>query len=248
MSGIVVVRNNRTLFGKGNGVRRSVLWYELRFLGLIALLTPIFVVIGIAGFAWIMALGGEEADSLAKTLTWSMETLFPLAAGMVAATVVAADPGVEWQLTLPMPYRVTIFRRLGIIVVWSCIVALADVIALRVFGWWVVPEGFAISQLTWLAPLLGFVALGGALSLLLRNRSASAGLVGGLFIIEVFLHGAFLAHAWARPWFFFATAFAPGADYWLMNRLTLIALAGLLAIAIVALLGRSEILLIGGEA
>ena len=59
-----------------------------------------------------------------KVLTWSMELLFPLATGMVAATVVAADPGIEWQLTMPTPYRVTVFRRLGDLLLWSALVAL----------------------------------------------------------------------------------------------------------------------------
>jgi hypothetical protein len=239
--------DRRTLAGKGNPVWHGLLWYELRELGLIVLLTPLLVVIGVAGFAGIMALSGEETATLSQILTQSMELLFPLAAGLIAATVVAADPGVEWQLTMPTPYRLTVSRRLGLVIGWSSIVALANIVVLRSVGRWTVPEEFVISQLTWLAPLLAWTALGSALSLLLRNRSASAGVLGGIFIIEIVLHDAFLAHAWSRPWYMFATSFAPGAGFWLANRLALIGLSMALYGAALLLLGMSEMLLIGGE-
>lgn len=229
-------------------MQRDALRYELRALGPVALVTPLLVVAGVASFVGIMALGGADTGALAKVLTRSMELLFPLAAGMIAATVVASDPGVEWQLTLPTPYRATIFRRLGIIVSWASLVALADVVVLRELGRWLVPEAFVVSQLTWLAPLLAFTALGGVLALLLRNRSASAGLLGGIFAIEIVLHETILAHAWTRPWFLFATSYAAGADFWLGNRLTLIALAALLFGGVAVMLGQSELLLVGGDA
>lgn len=228
-------------------MRRGVLWYEMRKLGAIALLTPLFVVVGVALVAGMMSLGGAQAEQIAKMLTWSMEILFPLAAGTVAATIVAADPGVEWQLTMPTPYRVTVFRRLMIVLIWSALVAFGDVLVLRIIGRWDVPRPFLVSQLMWLSPMLSFAALGALLALLVRNRSASAGLVGGAWIVEVLFHGYLLDRAWARPWFSFATTWAAGEEFWLSNRLTLIGLAVVLFGVVAALLQRSEMLLAESE-
>jgi hypothetical protein len=229
-------------------MRRGVLWYEMRELGVIALLTPLFVVAGIALIAGMMTLGGAQSEQIANVLTRSMEILYPLAAGMVAATIVAADPGVEWQLTMPTPYRVTFFRRLMIVLLWSALVAFGDALVLRIIGRWVVPKPFLISQLMWLSPMLSFAALGALLALLVRNRSASAGLVGGIWIVEALFHGYLLDRVWARPWFSFATTWAAGANFWLANRLTLIGLAAVLFLGAAALLQQSEMLLAGGEA
>lgn len=229
-------------------MRRGVLWYEMRELGVIALLTPLFVVAGIALFAGMMTLGGAQSEQIAKVLTRSMEILYPLAAGTVAATVVATDPGVEWQLTMPTPYRLTVFRRLGILLAWSALVAFGDVLVLRIIDRWIVPKPFIVSQLMWLAPMLSFAALGALLALLVRNRSASAGLVGGIWIIEVLFHSYLLDQAWARPWFSFATTWAAEENFWLSNRLTLIGLAVVLFVGAAALLRQSEMLLAGGEA
>ncbi len=146
-------------------MRRGVLWYEMRELGVIALLTPLFVVAGVALFAGMMTLGGAQSEQIANVLTRSMEILYPLAAGTVAATIVAADPGVEWQLTMPTPYRVTVFRRLMIVLVWSALVAFGDVVVLRIIGRWIVPRPFIVSQLMWLSPMLSFAALGALLAL-----------------------------------------------------------------------------------
>jgi hypothetical protein len=228
-------------------MRRGVLWYEMRELGVVALLTPLLVIAGVALIAALMAFGGAATGAVSKVLTRGMEMFFPLAIGTVAATVVAADPGVEWQLTMPTAYRVTLFRRLILLLLWSSVVALGDVIVLRAINRWLVPEEFAAAQLTWLAPLLALTALGSVLAVLLRNRSA-AGLIGGLWVLELFLQHSLLSHAWARPWFLFATSFAPGASFWLANRLTLIGTACVLFIGVAALLGQSERLLIGGEA
>lgn len=229
-------------------MRRGVLWYEMRELGVIALLTPLFVVGGIALFAGVMTLGSAQSEQIANVLTRGMEILFPLAAGTVAATVVTSDPGVEWQLTMPTSYRVTIFRRLGLLLAWSALVAFGDVLGLRIIGRWIVPKPFIVGQLMWLAPMLSFAALGALLSLLVRNRSASAGLVGGIWIIELLFHGYLLDQAWARPWFSFATTWAGEETFWLSNRLTLIGLAGVLFVGVAALLEQHEMLLTGGEA
>jgi hypothetical protein len=227
---------------------RGVIWYEIRELGAIAMLMPLLVVAGVALSAGIMMLGGAQTDVIAEMLTRSMETLFPLAIGTVAASVVASDIGIEWQLTMPTAYRTTLVRRLAILVTWSAVVAFGDAIVLRMIDRWLAPEGFVVAQLMWLSPMLALVALGAVLALLVRNRSAAAGLVGGLWVLELVLPSTFVSHAWARPWFLFATSFAAGADFWLANRLALIGTAVALFGGVAALLGQNERLLIGGEA
>ncbi len=232
---------------QGAALRRSVVRYETKVVGAAALLAPVLVAGCVAFFVAVMALAGANADAFGKVLTRTTELFFPLVMGMVAAQVVATDPGIEWQLTLPTPYRVTIFRRLGVLLVWAAVVALLDVIGVRLAGRWLVPEEFVVAQLTWLSPMLAFAALGALLALLMRNRSASAALVGGVWIMAIVLHGQLLSYRWARPWFPFATTYAAGADFWLANRLTLIGIAVVLAGAAALLLGRSEGLLTGGE-
>ncbi len=228
-------------------MRQSVFQYEVRVVGTVALLAPAVVLGCVALFVGVMAIAGADAAAFGKVLTRTTELFFPLVMGMVTAQVIGADVGIEWQLTLPTPYRGTVLRRLGLLLVWAAIVALLDAVCVKLAGRWIVPEEFAIAQLTWLSPLLAFSALGALLALLLRNRSASAALVGGVWITALVLHTTLLAHGWARPWFPFATTYAAGADFWLANRLTLIGIACVLAGGAAALLGRSEALLIGGE-
>jgi hypothetical protein len=228
-------------------MQRGLCAYEVRVIGPGALLAPLLVVGCVALFVGFMVVAGEAPSAYGKVLTRTTELFFPLIMGMVTAHVVGGDAGIEWQLTLPMPYRVTVVRRVGLLLVWAAAVALCDATTIKLAGQWVVPEQFAVAQLTWLSPLLAFSALGALLVLLLRNRSASAACVGGVWIIAIVLHETLLTQAWGRLWFPFATTYAAGADFWLANRLTLLGIACLLAGAAAALLGRSEELLIGGE-
>lgn len=228
-------------------MRRSMIVYETKIMGPLALLAPVLVAGCVALFVAVMALGGADASAFGKVLTRTTELFFPLVTGMVTAHVAAADVGIEWQLTMPTPYRVTVCRRLGVLLVWAGVVALLDVIGVKLAGRWIVPEGFAVAQLTWLSPLLAFAALGAFLALLLHNRSASAALVGGVWIMAVVLPTQLLSYRWARPWFPFATSYAAGADFWLVNRLTLIGIAGAIACGAAVLLSRPEGLLMGGE-
>lgn len=228
-------------------MRRSVLGYEMKVVGVVALLAPVLVAGCVSLFVVVMALAGADAIAFGKVLTRTTELFFPLVLGMVTAQVVAGDVGIEWQLTMPTPYRATVFRRLGMLLVWAAVVALLDVIGVKVAGRWIVPEGFAVAQLTWLSPMVLFAALGALLALLLRNRSASAALVGGVWIMAIVLHTQLLSYGWSRPWFPFATTYAAGTDFWLANRLTLIGSACALTGVAAALLGRPERLLMGGD-
>jgi hypothetical protein len=75
--------------------------------------------------------------------------------------------------------------------------------------------------LTWIAPLLWFVAAGFCLALLIRSRSASGAILGGIWIVEAIFYGYFALITWLKPFFLFPTTLAPGIDFWLPNRLGL---------------------------
>jgi hypothetical protein len=73
--------------------------------------------------------------------------------------------------------------------------------------------------------------------------------LGGLWVLEnTFGAALFVSNPWLRPFFLFATTHTPGAEYWLGNRLALLGSALAMALAVLALLSRSEALATGGEA
>jgi hypothetical protein len=121
---------------------------------------------------------------------------------------------------------------------------------LRLTGLWElwVPEPFFAGQLVWLSPLLWFVAAGALLALLLGSQTTGGALLGGLWAFENVFRGLFLTEESLRPQFLFATTYAAGADFWLANRLTLIATAFLMGVVVWSLSSRTESFAKGEEA
>jgi hypothetical protein len=85
----------------------------------------------------------------------------------------------------------------------------------------VLPQ-FLIGQLTWIAPLFWFVGTGFTLALLIRSRSASSALLGGIWTLEAIFYGYFAHVDWLKPVFLFPTTLAPGISFWLSNRIELL--------------------------
>jgi hypothetical protein len=110
--------------------------------------------------------------------------------------------------------------------------------------WTVLPQ-FLIGQLTWIAPLFWFVGLGFSLSLLIRSRSASSALLGGIWMIEAIFYGYFALTDWLKPLFLFPTTLAPGIHFWLSNRIELFTTALALLLLDWFLLQNTEKLLQG---
>ena len=104
---------------------------------------------------------------------------------------------------------------------------------------------FLIGELTWVAPLLWFVAIGFCLALLLRSRTASSALLGGIWTAEAIFYGFFAATGWLKPVFLFPTTLDPGIDFWLINRFALLATALVCLVAGWFMLARTELLLQG---
>jgi hypothetical protein len=122
--------------------------------------------------------------------------------------------------------------------------------ALTAGGAWIAPQPAPQSALIWLAPLLCFVAAGALLALALGSWVASGTILGVLWLGELFLHAlVFLPNRWLREGYLFLTLSTvpggevPNATYWLSNRLTLCALAGLCIAILLLLLRRPESLL-----
>ena len=86
---------------------------------------------------------------------------------------------------------------------------------------------FLMGQLVWLAPLLWLAGCGLCLALLLRSRSASAALLGGIWVLEIIFKNYLAATDWLHPVLLFPTTLLPLAgrlpqayfDIWLDTRL-----------------------------
>jgi len=70
--------------------------------------------------------------------------------------------------------------------------------------------------------MLWYVAVGLCLALLIRSRSASGALLGGIWIAEVLFKDFFAATDWLHPLFLFPTTLKPEINFWLTNRFELI--------------------------
>jgi hypothetical protein len=218
----------------------DVLSHELRAIGPIALLTPLFVIALYDGLGALMSVGKAEQSVIGVLLSASFETGLSLAAGVVIAWLTAHDAAIELQLTMPTPYRVTALRRYLVIGGWTALVAIATLLLLHLLTPWALSKPLGSDQLLWLAPTLWFAGVGALLALLFRSYAATGVVLGGFWIGELLLHGYFLTTGWMQPWFLFATLYASDASYWLINRLTLIASALVCFVAVWFFLRNSE--------
>ncbi len=230
------------------------LHYELRILGKWVFLTPILMMSCLALIAELLSIMHVETLRISQVLTGSLEMLLPVAAGLIVATIVSHDNGLELQLTMLKKYRITAFSRVGLIIGWTACIALFASACIYHLKFWRVPTQlrslqvlpqFSIGQLTWIAPLLWLVALGLCLALLIRSRTASSALLGGIWMVEAVFYGYFAFTEWLKPVFLFPTTLMPTIDFWLVNRLELLGIALLLLLLGWLLLHNTEALLQG---
>jgi hypothetical protein len=228
--------------------------YELRIMGKWVLLIPVLMIAALAALAVLLTIMQVERLRISQVLTAGLEMVLPLAAGLMLATIASQDPALELQLTLPRTYRRTAIGRLVLITLWTGAIALFASVFIYHLKFWRVPSQlsslavlpqFLIGQLTWVAPLLWFVAIGFCLALLLRSRSASSALLGGIWTAEAIFYGFFAATGWLKPVFLFPTTLDPGIDFWLINRFSLLATALVCLVAGWFMLVHTELLLQG---
>lgn len=205
-----------------------------------------------AAFVVLLAMSqaGSGNDAMtARTLQAVLEMGMPLAAGVVAASLVGRDVAVELQASVLREYRSTLVRRLVITFGWTAVVAGGTTVALTASGWWdrwpLAPEP-VLGQLVWLAPTLFLGGLGFLLGALLRSPAAAGGLVASVWLVQQLLAGAMQDWTPTRLVYLFATTRGSGQD-WLANRLVLLASGAALLVAGWLVLARAERLVRGED-
>ena len=230
------------------------IWYELRILGRWMILIPPFIILTFVLLGGILTLMQVGHSRISQVFTAGLEMVLPLAAGLLTTSIVSYDSAIELQMTLPKTYRISAFVRLGLIIAWtSCIAFFSSVFIYHLKYWrmpvqvenWKVLQQIMIVQFTWIAPLWWFVGVGFSIALLIRSRSASSALLGGIWMIEAIFYGYFAFIDWLKPLFLFPTTLAPGTSFWLTNRFELLITAILLLLLDWFMLRNSEILLQG---
>jgi hypothetical protein len=179
----------------------------------------------------------------------------PFIAGIFIVTLCGHDTAAELLLSMPVPYRKTIFRRSLLVGGWIALVSLFVSIILnglrlvKILSFehsWSGLAQWLLGQLVWLAPLLWFLALGLFLALLLRSRAASTALLGGIWVGENIMYGMLIGSTWLHPVFLFATTLTPPAilsPFWISNRIQLLVTALFLLIIAWLQLHNTEALL-----
>lgn len=219
----------------------TVLRYELKILNPLLLLMPLFAALGLSGLGlWLAIRSTVSHDFIGPLLLSCLEACVPLTVGVIAASTAAHDSAIELQLTLPLPYRYTAFRRFLLVVVWTALVEFVAWLVLYAVLPWALPNPLVKGPLIWLPPLVWLAAVGALLALLLRNRAASGTVLGILWVVQLAFHGYFIANPWSQSWFLFATLYAPNASFWLSNRIELLVTALLVSLAVWCFLRNTE--------
>ncbi len=210
------------------------IFYEIRLMGKQFIAVPICIMLGGVLLAVILRLSQTRVIGV---LSGCLEMFLPLVAGIFVTTLCSNDSSLELQLTLPTPYRRTVFCRIGLITGWTALIALISSVIMYSLhltkvltferAWAPFLQGL-IEQLVWFAPLCWFVAIGLFLALLFRSRIASTALLGGIWVSENIMYGLLISTPWLHPVFLFATTLTPIpylSTYWLSNRYELLATA-----------------------
>ncbi|HEY2670635.1 MAG TPA: hypothetical protein VGJ07_09700 [Rugosimonospora sp.] len=226
----------------------ALLRYDARRVGRWLLLAPVLLTAAVAAGGALVARSPHDG-TVPHALLFAVEMAIPLAAGVGVASAVGRDPAVELQLTMPVAYRITVFRRCALTAAASCLVAIAVCGALVVTGWWARwprTHGVLLGQLTWVAPVCWLAGLGLAAGAALRSPAAAAAVAAAPWLADQVLPDQVQAHHWSRLLYLFATTEGRDAD-WEPNRLVLLGSSVALVTVAWILLGRPERLL-GGEA
>lgn len=204
-----------------------------------------------AAFVALLAVlqGPGNAAATARILFAVLEMGVPLAAGVVAASLVGRDVVVELQVSVVRAYRSTLLRRFAVMFAWTAVIAVGSTVALAASGWWdrwpPAPEPL-LGQLVWLAPTLFLGGLGFLLAALLRNPAAAGGVVAAVWLGQQVMGGLMQDWAGSRLVFLFATTRGGGED-WTANRLVLLASGAVLLAAGWLVLSRVERLVKGED-
>jgi hypothetical protein len=226
----------------------DVLRHELLILGMFTMALPLLAVAGLGSIVGLMGFLHAPHWLMADMITVALEAGLPLAVGVMTAGVAAQEPAIELQLALQTPYRLTAMRRFALILAWTALIEVLITLLLAAAAPWALLKPVMEEQLTWLAPVLWFAAVGALLALLMRSHAASGAVLGGIWVAQHLLHGYFGSINWLQPWFAFATLYNATASFWLANRVELIATAAALFVAVWFYLRNTEWRFSGEEA
>jgi hypothetical protein len=212
---------------------------ESTLVGRASYLVAPLVLLAAAAFGWL-------ARDEGRLFTAALETAVPLAVGIYAASILAAEPALELQLATPNGFRPTALRRLAILTGWGAIVCAA--------GWWIADAtgslagwrpnvGLVESQLVWLPSLLAYSVGGFLLAIVFRSRSSAVSVLALFWIGGHSFHDVFETTSWLRAWYPALTTYEPAAADWEATRLGLLLLAAVALVGLAAWLGASEWLL-----
>jgi hypothetical protein len=189
----------------------------------------------------VLRITGHAAGPFAASL---VEGVLPLGAAVAVARLIGTDPALELQLSYPAAYRRTLLNRAALVAGWSGAFAAATAAAVQLTGLWA--PGLARAELAWLVPTAALTAIAVAAAAVTADGRAGAAAAALVWVIQEGLARSFAGHPALRPFYLFATS-RPGPDpaaYW-PNRLSLLLVATVAAVAGWLLLGRPARLLPG---
>jgi hypothetical protein len=194
------------------------------------------------GFAALGVLFG----STARLVVAGLETGVPLAAGLATASLLAAEPALELQLSVKGGVRPAIVVRAAALFTWSALCSATALLLAQLsglFGDRLPSVGPVLLQLLWLAPLAAFIVAGILLAVAFRSRAMASGALMTFWVAGHSFHDVFVSSPPLRAWYPFLTVYAGDAPDWVATRLTLLGLAAVSAAVAAAWLGAGEWLL-----
>jgi hypothetical protein len=226
-------------------MNRTLWLYEMSRVGWGARLASPLALAAIISFALLAVFFGR-AEQVNRLLSASVDVL-PLVGALYAASIVTDGHALELQLTMPMPYRLTLARRLILALGWISVVALASTLALRAAGRFVFAISPLADQLIWFAPLLWLTGFGALLSVAFQSGAVGSSIVGVVWVIESAFSDFFASTAWAQPIWFSDRFQVEPADWWFAHRVLLLAFVLIFFALAFWLLGDAERLLKGAS-
>ena len=200
------------------------LWrLELRRIGWGAWFAPLGAITALGALAFlanVMGMGSQTNSILSEGLD-----ALPLVGGIAAATLLASDPALELQLTLPTSFRATALRRAALALTWTGLVALVYTALLAATQRLIWPVSPFANQLIWLVPLLCFAGIGAVFNLGMRAAAAGSGVTGVIWIFQLFFQRSLSETPTTQPIALFLRFDPALASVWIVNRMALGALA-----------------------
>ncbi|MGW4383343.1 hypothetical protein [Kitasatospora sp. NPDC004531] len=175
---------------------RKIWMHEARRCGPAALGLPLAAALGVVALSVAVG-GGDHADARSTGIgvVRVLVNVFPVAAGLAAATASARDRLIEVLLTLPTQYPAVVRRRVTVVTALVTLSAAAVITVLALSGQWINPAKGPVALLVPLGP--AFFLIGAALfaQAVLRSTAAASTVVIAAWLFQVMLFDTYVT-AW----------------------------------------------------